>query len=167
MIEEKVAGRAVIVGLGVLSLVLIATLAGTTYFYTNQISSLADQVRNLTADNSNLQSQITTLERIASLGIGIFIVKNQNISQSANSYTNWFVHSNVSKYVEVYVINSTSTSTYIEVKYSSYGVVYDEKTVVGESGEASFPVLSAGIEVRVGNTDSIEVSETVTIGYVY
>ena len=65
-------------------------------------------------------------------------------------------------------VQSSSNTTYVEVVYSSYGVNYDNSVTVGTSGTAAFPVLPGTIEIRVGNTETVDsVNATITALYNY
>jgi hypothetical protein len=95
-------------------------------------------------------------------------VYNQAVNQAADANTTIFT--NViyyAGYVSVDV-QSNSTTTYVEVIYSSYGVNYDNSVTVGTSGTAAFPVLPGSVEIRVGNTETVDsVNATVTATYYY
>ena len=115
-----------------------------------------------------MNAQVSNLTNIVNLAKSTIWVNSQTISQPANSYTYWNISASYAGYVSVNVQSSTTTNTYVEVVYSSHGVNYDNKIVVGTSGTAVFPILPASIEVRVGNTNLINgATETVTITYYY
>lgn len=132
------------------------------------IDSLNSQIANLNSQIDNLNSQIADLNSIINLQKSTIWVDSKTVSQTASSYTYWTGTANNAGYVNVYVESSTTSNTYVEVKYSSYGVSYDNKITVGTSGSALFPVLPASIEVRVGNSNLLNgATETVTITYIY
>ncbi len=56
-------------------------------------------------------------------------------------------------------VTSTSSTTFVELSYSAYGVVYDNAVKVGTAGTASFPVLPGPATISLGNT---EANSTVT-----
>jgi hypothetical protein len=90
------------------------------------------------------------------------------VSQQAGSYTSWSRSASYAGYVSIQVSSSTS-NTYVNVMYSSYGVNYNSQTNVGTSGIAYFPILpSSNITIAVGNGLTVgNANETVTVTYYY
>ncbi|MCJ7559931.1 hypothetical protein MUO79_04855 [Candidatus Bathyarchaeota archaeon] len=194
--QKKVVGRTVAIALGMVCIVLVAGLVGAIAVYTpmvnnlesqtaekdNTISSLNSQISaltNLVANYANslnqsdsemaaLNSQISVLTSIVYLNESEYLVYGQAGSLDADANTTVFTDVlYYAGYVSVYV-QSNSTTTYVEVIYSSYGVNYDNNVTVGTSGTAAFPVLPGLIEIRVGNTDTVNpVTATVTATYYY
>jgi hypothetical protein len=93
---------------------------------------------------------------------------NQTISQPPSSYTNWTVTASYAGYVSVDVQSSTN-NTYVQLIWSSHGISFDQKIVVGTNGTASFPILPASnIDIRIGNSNVFdEATENVTATYYY
>jgi hypothetical protein len=153
----------------------ISSFNNTISSFNNTISSLnrANQVlqniiSQLSLNQSDLNSQISVLTSIAYLNYSAYLVYGQAVSLDADANTTVF--SDVlgyAGYVSVYV-QSNSNTTYVEVIYSSYGVNYDNNVTVGTSGTAAFPVLPGTVEIRVGNTETVDsVNATVTATYYY
>jgi len=70
--------------------------------------------------------------------------------------------------VEVIVLESTTTNTYVEITGTSiYGWTYDSgKIPVGTGGTVYFPVAPGMVTVYIGNTNAFgTATETVTIIY--
>lgn len=147
----------------------IATLGGKPNPNTStQVSDLQTQIANLNSQISGLNSQINDLKSIVNLQKSESGISDQTVNQPANSYTSWKISASNAGYFVVNVQSSTTTKTYVEVKYSAYGITYDNRVGVGSGGSASFPVLPANIEVDVGNTNLLNgATETVTITYHY
>jgi cell division protein FtsL len=182
VVEKKVVSRNVAIALGIIVIILAVGLVGAIANYTSIISgkdnTIATQNSEIADKNStitSLNSQISSLSDTVNLAKSTIWVNALNISQSAGSYTNWTFSANYSGYVSVYVRSSTTSNTYVEVIWS-YAIpycycliLYDNKIPVGTSGGVYFfPVLPAGIEIIVGNTNlSNGATETVTITYYY
>jgi uncharacterized coiled-coil protein SlyX len=148
----------------------------------SQVLSLNSQVSSLQADleqiNSTLSvykdaiqdynSQISYYLSLLSLNESTYLLAAQTLTQDANNSTtvyNYII--NYAGYVSV-VVNSNSTTTYVQMIYSSYGVNYDHNVTVGTNGTALFPVLPGEIEIKVGNTEPVDnVTATVTAIYSY
>ena len=117
------------------------------------------------------QNQVADLTSTLNLGKTTVWVNAQTVSQPAGgfgfSHTDWTNTASYAGYIAVYVSTSTST-TYVELIYTSHGVSYDTQTDVGTSGTAYFPVLPSSITVEVGNKNLVGgATETVTITYYY
>jgi hypothetical protein len=95
-------------------------------------------------------------------------ITTQTVSQPANSYSSWTNLTIYAGILYVNVLNSTTYKTYVEVIYETQGINYDERIEVRSGGSASFPLMPAWIEVRVGNSDPVSgATETVSMGFVY
>ncbi|MEM2027553.1 MAG: hypothetical protein QXG68_07050 [Candidatus Bathyarchaeia archaeon] len=130
-------------------------LEGNITYYEAQISALENRVNELTA--------IVNLEK------SVVLVEKATISQPARSYTSWGFPVDYAGYITVVVHSSTTPNTYVRVKYSAFGVDYDNTITVGTSGIAVFPVLPcSNVEVIVGNTNLLTgATQTITIIYTY
>jgi hypothetical protein len=83
------------------------------------------------------------------------------------AYTSWNFSASYAGYVTVN-ISSASLSIYVDLIYSSHGIVYSREVNVGTRGTAVFPVLPATITIEVGNRDLVlSATETTTITYYY
>jgi Flp pilus assembly protein TadG len=191
---KKVVGRNVAVALGIICVILIASLAVVIYMayspdvststtslqsqindlnstYNSYVSAHThtnDEYNSLNSQNTNLQNQVNNLTSLLNLTKSDVWVTNQTFSQPAGTYTGWTHSATYAGYVKVNVESSTTDSTYIEVIWSAYGVNYDYNLPVGSSGTGVFPVLPSSVEVRVGNSNALNgATETVTITYYY
>jgi uncharacterized coiled-coil protein SlyX len=148
---------------------LQAWLQENITYYRSQIAMLNSQIIDLQNRIASLQSQVNELTDIVNLAKSVVLVDRETVSQPAGYYTYWTFPVRYAGYIVVTVHSSTTTNTYVQVVWSSYGVNYDNKVAVGVSGTASFPVLPCSrIEVRVGNTNLLTgATETVSIVYYY
>jgi len=176
MSEKKMVSRNVVILVAVISIALAVGLIGAVILYASQISSLNSKVSDLT--------------EIANLDRSTLWVNTTTVTQTANDYTSWSFSPSYAGYAVVFVLSSTSNSTYIRVSYSD-GIVYNNSVTVGTGGTVAFPVVfppikiassdisgnaassttsfpSSTIEIRVGNTDTVgNATETVKIFYDY
>lgn len=160
--------------LGFISIILVVTWAISIADYTtinllnNQILSLNSQVGNLQTQITSLNTQMLNLNNTVNLANFTIWANYYHLSQPANSCSLTTFTASYAGYVSFNVQSSTTTSTYVGVIYSSHGVNYSNRIVVGTGGTAVFPVLPATVEVIVGNTNlNIGANETVTIIYYY
>ncbi len=133
------------------------------------IVSLNTQIGSLNTQIANLTNQLNYFESITSLSQNNYEVNDYTISQGAGSSDYWTLNMQYAGYIEVIVQSSTTSNTYAYVKWSGYGINYDNSITVGQSGQAYFPVLpNSGVEVGVGNSNLFNgATETVTIIYYY
>jgi uncharacterized coiled-coil protein SlyX len=153
----------------------ISSLNNTISSLNSQISALNNSLNQISSSTSSkdtqiaaLNAQISSLTNILYLNASTYLANNQAITQDASAYTTiWNDTLNIAGYVTV-AVQSSSTTTYVEVAYSAYGVNYDNNVTVGTSGTAAFPVLPGTIGIRVGNTELVDsANATVTAIYYY
>lgn len=116
----------------------------------------------------NYQSVIDSYLNIIYLQTSGYLLNQAGFSQNGNETTQVFYSElEYAGYVSVNV-ESNSTTTYVQVIYDSYGVNFNQKITIGESGSTAFPILPGEVEINIGNEESINgVSCTTTINYVY
>jgi hypothetical protein len=102
---KKMVRRSVAITLAIACIVLIAGLGVTIDYYTMTIS---DKDRT-----------ITSLTDIINLANFTVLASNQTITQTAGNYTSWKFIANVTGYVCVYVLSSTTNNTYVRVIYNA------------------------------------------------
>ena len=134
MSEKKVVRRSVAIGLGIVCILLIASLGGAMAYYVSTH-------HHSDSDYHSLSSQNTNLYNIVNLDDSTVWVNDTTVTQTANNYTSWDFSASYAGYVSVNVQTSTAVTTYVEVIYSAYDINYDKKTIVSTSGTAAFPVL--------------------------
>ncbi|MBN1245019.1 hypothetical protein JXA31_05450 [Candidatus Bathyarchaeota archaeon] len=160
----------------------IAALTSQVTSLTSQVTSINSQLLLLQAESnttiSNLQEGIAILNsRIESylqllyLNVSTYLFADEPLTgQNASEYT--VVFQDVLEYAG-YVgvtVQSTSTTTYVQLLYSYSQVTYDHNVTVATNGAAYFPVLPGPVEIRVGNTDVYTgdlLNATVTAVYYY
>jgi hypothetical protein len=167
--QKKGIGKSIVIALGILVVILGVS---NVYVYSSlqgQITNLQNQITLLNAQTTLLNAQISNLTNIVNLAKSTVWVNNQTITQPSYHYTSWTKSASYAGYVSVNVQSSTTSNTYVEVIWSAYSGGYDNRTTVGASGTAVFPVLpSSTIEIRVGNTNLLNgATETVTVTYYY
>jgi cell division protein FtsB len=148
-----------------------------------QITVLRDQVDSLTEQNSasnqaSLQNEITSLNseiesllNVLYLNASGTLINSNTFSIDPNSNTTIWEDTSTpllySGFVTVQV-ESSSNTTFVELSYASYSVIYDSIIPVGLSGSASFPALPGPIVIALGNTEANStVTGTVTAVYYY
>jgi len=139
----------------------------------NQVASLNRTISSLTSNLTNLQEIVNMQESAvlwnASMDFGstswnIFLNNYPNGVLEANP-----IHTDYAGYVAVSVINSTSSSTYLGLSYSSNGFSYDNTVSIGSSGSTIFPILpttSLSIGIATGTSSYLNITN-VTIIYYY
>jgi cell division protein FtsL len=146
----------------------ISSLNRTNQVLQNAISQLSLNQSNMESEIAYLSNMTAYLSNMTQLRVSGPLVYNQAVNQAADANTTIFT--NViyyAGYVSVGV-QSNSTTTYVELAYSSHGVNYDNNVTVGTSGTAAFPVLPGSVEIRVGNKEAVDsVTATVTATYYY
>jgi hypothetical protein len=182
MSVKKIVGKGIAIGLGIVCIVLVASLVGVMLYYNMQMNTLNNDKDTLTTTYNNYvlnhhhsdfeydssQSTVNDLTSSLNLGNSRVWISSKTVSSPYNSYYSWNPLSvEYAGYVSVNVESSTSTHTYVHAIYSAYGVHYDQWMDVGKSGTAVFPVLptpSMGIYVGAHYEAS---TVTVTITYYY
>jgi flagellin-like hook-associated protein FlgL len=148
-----------------------------------QITALNAQINSQSGQNSTssdtalqieingLEAQINSLNNMLYLNGTGLLVSDQGFTMEANSnVTLWDPSYNPLIYAGYITVQATSSSstTFVELAYNSYGVAYDNVVTLGISGQAAFPVLPGGVTILLGNTESNDtVTGTITATYVY
>lgn len=135
--------------------------------YIMQITSLEQQLSALNDTISALNDNVTNYRNIATMKNSTILLLQQQATVGSNNST--VAYNDVVLYAGYIKVQATSTSTttYVETVYSSFGVNFDQNVTTGVSGTAAFPVLPSTLGVRIGNPDTTAVPVTVTITYYY
>ena len=146
----------------------ISSLNRTNQVLQNTISQLSLNQSDMESEIAYLSNMTAYLSNMTQLRVYGLLVYNQAVNQAADANTTIFTDViYYAGYVSV-AVQSNSTTTYVELAYSSYGVNYDNNVAVGKIGTAAFPVLPALIKIIVGNTDTVDsVTATVTATFYY
>jgi cell division protein FtsB len=151
---------------------------------TSQVSSLNAQISSLSGganSSSNviylqnmvndLQGEITRLQNVLYMNASATLIPSQGFQLDANSNMTIWDQPDTPLFYAGFVtvsVTSSSNSTFVELAYSSYGLVYDNVVTVGTGGTAYFPVLPGAIVITLG---SFEANSTVTgtavVTYIY
>ena len=120
---------------------------------------------------SQLQAEINSLNNVIYMNASGILVSSQAFSIDPSTNTTVWDQTNTPLIFPGYVtvqVASSSNTTFVEVAYATYGVVYDSVVKVGTSGTAAFPVLPGTIIIGLGNTETNNtVTGTVTATYYY
>ena len=192
----KMASRNVVIALGIICIILAASLVGTTVY-------LASTVNGKNSTINQEDSVIADLNDTLNLQKHTIWVDNQTVNQTPDSYNSWVFTVNVSGYVLVFTETPTNNA-YVRVIYNStipawdweeidngpiindfQGVwdnfIYDNQVNATHGGVFNvFPLLSSydvypttrtaitstDVEIRVGNTNSIG-NTTQTVTIIY
>jgi len=145
----------------------VAALQNLVSRYVRYFNESYSNASDYDSEIASLNAQIAVLNNYLNLNASDYMLNSQAVSQEANNYTSFSFDTPIAGYVIVNVQSSSSTA-YVEVLYSAFGVNYDDSQNVGTSGTAAFPLLPGTIEIRIGNTDtSGTVTGTVTATYYY
>jgi hypothetical protein len=190
MSEKKVVGRNVAIALGIVCIILGASVVGTTIYFTSTVND-----RDSTINQKD--SVIADLNGTVNLRKYTVWVNNETVTQEAGNYTSWTFTANVA--VAGYIVvrtTSTTNNAYVRVIYNAsipVGFTVDNTyrylgafhiygsdnqiTVSSWTTQNIFPVLpwlSFGlsgpsvVEIRVGNTNTVgNATETVLVTYYY
>ena len=142
----------------------------------SQISSQNGQ--NSTTSNAALQLQISQLQddlnslnNVVYMNASGTLVSSQSFSLDSNTNATVWNQDNAPLVFPGYVIvqlSSSSNTTFVELSYAAYGVIYDNIVKLGTSGQTAFPVLPGSITIALGNTETnATVKGTVTATYYY
>ena len=153
-----------------------AGLQGNMTSLTQQISNLQNTLAQREGSISNKDNQIANLtEEVNDLLDILYLnaaetpVPNQEFSLfPSENLTIWDGAVDFAGFFTVSVESSSST-TFVQMTYSSFGINFDQTIVVGTSGTAGFPVLPAdNIKVILGNAELVDsVNGTVIVTYNY
>lgn len=158
------------VSLGVLVACLMAGLIGSSIHYVSVIDDKDKTIDNLTISLRSAREEVSMLKSMASLWYTAEWLQTQTIRQPANSYSSWTCNADYAGHMCVWIESSSTNTTYVRVIWSfKDGLIkYDNQIRMGTAGEARFPILPSTVEIRVGNTNTIEsATETVRIMYWY
>jgi len=151
---------------------------------TAQVSSLNAQISSLTGganSSSNvvylqnmvndLQGEISRLQSVLYMNDSATLIPNQGFQLDANSNLTIWDQPNTPLFYAGFVtvsVTSSSNTTFVELTYSSFGLVYDNVVNVGTSGIAYFPVLPGPIVITLGNFEANStVTGTAVATYIY
>jgi hypothetical protein len=153
---KKVVRRNVVIALAIACIVLIASLGVTVGYYTMTIS---DKDRAI----SDKDQTITSLTDIIKLANFTVLASNRTISQNAGKYTSWTFIANVTGYLFVHVLSSTSNNTYVRVIYNASiptfseinGVSTNFKWVIEYEGATYYYQYDNQVNVGKGSLNNI------------
>lgn len=148
-----------------------------------QIAALNAQISSQSGQNSTsndaalrlqisqLQAEINSLNNVVYMNASGTLVSSQAFSLDPSTNTTVWDQDNTPLVFPGYVtvqLTSSSNTTFVELSYVAYGVVYDNVVKLGTSGQTAFPVLPGSIVIIVGNTETnATVTGTVTATYFY
>ena len=131
----------------------------------SSISSYTNTISDLREVNQYLNSQIASY---LLLNTTTYIYTEEALTQNASESTTIFQDVlNYAGYVGV-TVQSTSSTTYVQLYYAYKGVIFNQNVTTATSGTAYFPILPTGITINVGNTDTYTgdtVNATLSVTY--
>ena len=150
----------------------VSALQSSISSYTNTISDLREVNQYLNSQIAsylllNTTTYIYTEEenlQFASSNIYTEEALTQNASESTTIFQDVL---NYAGYVGV-TVQSTSSTTYVQLYYAYKGVIFNQNVTTATSGTAYFPILPTGITINVGNTDTYTgdtVNATLSVTY--
>jgi hypothetical protein len=147
MSEKKMVRRSLVIALGIVCIILMTALAASSVVINEKDNAI-----------NSLNSQVNDLRTTLCFGKEMRLVENLTVGQPAGSYSSWNFRADNAGYISVWVLSDTN-NTYVRVVYTCAYVPtlhYDNQVNVGANGTVYFPVLpSSGVEIRVGNTNTL------------
>jgi hypothetical protein len=147
MSEKIMVRRSLAIALGIICIVLMAAVAAFSLVINGKDNAI-----------DSLNSQVIDLRTTLYFGKEMHWIENLTVGQPAGSYSSWTFRADNAGYVSVWVLSDTN-NTYVRVIYTCAYVPtlhYDNQVNVGTNGTVCFPVLpSSGVEIRVGNTNTL------------
>jgi hypothetical protein len=139
--------------------------ANSLYIKNMELSSAID---NLTYSNTELSNNIEKLSKIINLTEENLSMYRQEIMQPGLSYTHLpQIHITYAGYVMVNVSSSSDSKMYVSASWSNGMISYHNNLTVYGSNEVYFPVLPSNLSIIIGNMNSNETAESVTVTYKY
>ena len=166
MSEKKSVRRIVAIALGVVCIILVASLTGTIAI----IDSRDKTISSVQNENTILQSQVNELNSIVNLSKTDLWQWGANVSQPPASNSSWNFSAGYAGYLIVQV-NPSQNSTndiYVRVAWSyKDGVVDYDNTTNG--GLVTFPILPCpNVAITLGNSDTLKgLTGTIYMIYTY
>jgi hypothetical protein len=125
---KKMVGRNVAIALGIICIILVASIGITIRYYTMTIN--------------DKDGTITNLNDIINLANYTVLANNQTVTQTAGNYTSWTFVANVTGYVNVVILSSTTNNTYVRVIYNASIPTFS--TVMGQATGYKWVILYEG-----------------------
>jgi cell division protein FtsB len=149
-----------------------------------QITALSSQVNSLNSQNptsdqtsmqneiNGLNAQIQSLYNVIYMNASATLVSAQTFTVGPNTTIVVWDQPDTpllyAGYVTVQVQSSSSNTTFVEMAYDSFGVLYDNVVTIGNEGTVSFPVVPGPVTIVLGNTElNSAVTGTVAASYHY
>jgi hypothetical protein len=159
MKPKKTVSKSVAIALGIICIILIASLGGIIASYTVVISNSDTRYNDFVGLKDSIMWVAKGIIGSIELPAGVPWVDYGEVCNEAANYSGYVSFS----------LTSTTSKTYARVVYSAYGANYNNSIQVGTSGTAYFPVLpSSSITVEVGSDDINGANITdITVTYYY
>lgn len=170
---KKVLSKNVAIALGIMLIILVASLGATVVYTINHASN-----HHHTDDQYNsLQSQLSNLTSIVNFANGTDWLFNQTTVE-ADSYVSWNFTASYAGYIVISLLTGNFPES-IQVTYTSYAgfylrgtpFTYDQRIDGLSDGyfHHTFPVLPASVQIKVYNTgsDSQKNATWIEITYFY
>jgi cell division protein FtsB len=148
-----------------------------------QITVLSSQVNSLnsqnpTSDQTSLQNEINGLNaqirglyNVIYMNASATLVNAQTFTMDHNTTISVWDQPDTPLLYAGYVtvqVQSSSNTTFVEMAYDSFGVLFDNVVTIGNEGTVSFPVVPGPVTIVLGNTElNSVVTGTVAVSYHY
>jgi predicted PurR-regulated permease PerM len=169
MSEKKMVSRNVALTLGIICIILAASLVVVIAYNITTVNSFTLTDNYDLSQIASLEGQVNNLTNILNLSNSTIWVNSQTVSQGTGSYFPWIFSASYCGYISVLLQTSNIPYTSVEFTYSAYGMNYSQAQLVSAGNTAFFPILPCSdiiVEVGSGNTSSLA-TVTVTITYYY
>jgi hypothetical protein len=169
MSEKRVVRRSIAVTLGIICIISLASLLGTTAAYWSMMNEKDKEISSLRNEKANMQNNLTGLNDIVALAKSEQWFTNDTLTIMPNSDFTILHPINYAGYISVQIESSTTNRTYVQAYYNSHELNYSNRVTVGLGETVFFPVLpSQDLEIIFGRTHSEEQANiTVTVVYHY
>lgn len=142
----------------------------TTTFVTETTTSTFTETRveKIFVTETITETIIVTATALPSLS-SRKLMEKEVVNQPAGACTCYRAGFERPGFLEVIIHSSTSTNTYVSIRYASYSVKFEKEIKVGSSGVAAFPILPCELaDICVCNSNFMSgASHTISIVYKY
>ncbi|MFP3242744.1 MAG: hypothetical protein RXO53_06860 [Caldisphaera sp.] len=141
----------------------------TTSTTTMTVPATVTAMSYVTTTETVTPSNYYSLLSIVNLENSTTLANDQTVNEPAGQNSSLSYYISYAGYVEVEVLSSTTSNTYVEVSGAYNGGSYSSGEIsVGTGGTVLFPVLPGTVTITIGNTNVFSgATQTVTILYVY
>jgi len=184
-VPKKMVSRNVVIALGIICIILVASLAGAAAYYTSVVNGKDNKISSLESQLSNANNNWLNYEELKDFAV---ITTNETVTpyyrgtwgnfSGYSAYYLTFFSADYSGYLAVTVNDSTENPITITVYYSNLGYTFSYPLQIPINGTSYLPVIgcptvgavgggTGGIVVLFKNADLSSDQATLTIVYYY